>query len=243
MAANVTYPPIDTLKPVSDDVWIVDGPAICFGPWPFVMPFSTRMTILRMAGNLMVHSPTHLTTALKAQVERLGRLRWIVGPSRIHYWWIPEWHTAFPDAEIYLAPRIQEQAGGRIDFSFCPLDKDAGYPWDDEIATLPIAGRYMTEVELFHRNSRTLVLTDLIENFEPHKLPLMMRAMTWLGGVQCPDGQMPRDMRLTFDRSVLKEAVERMLAWRPERIVIAHGRWFERNGTEELRRAFRWLLD
>jgi hypothetical protein len=33
-----------------------------------------------------------------------------------------------------------------------------------------------------------------------------------------------------------------MIGWNPERIVIAHGRWFETDGTAELRRAFGWLL-
>jgi hypothetical protein len=56
---------------------------------------------------------------------------------------------------------------------------------------------------------------------------------------------MPRDMRRTFlgQRRQLGAAVERMLAWQPERIVLAHGRWYPRDGTAELRRAFRWLLD
>lgn len=33
------------------------------------------------------------------------------------------------------------------------------------------------------------------------------------------------------------------LGWNPERIILAHGRWYRRDGTAELRRAFRWLLD
>jgi hypothetical protein len=33
-----------------------------------------------------------------------------------------------------------------------------------------------------------------------------------------------------------------MLGWDPERIVLAHGRWYEANGSAELRRAFRWVL-
>src|SRR3546814_17287482 len=55
---------------------------------------------------------------------------------------------------------------------------------------------------------------------------------------------MPRDMRRTFvrQRPQLKAAVERMLAWEPERIVLAHGRWYEHDGAAELRRAFGWLL-
>jgi hypothetical protein len=54
---------------------------------------------------------------------------------------------------------------------------------------------------------------------------------------------MPRDMRITLSKRKLKAAVETMIGWNPERVIIAHGRWYETNGTGELRRAFRWLLD
>jgi hypothetical protein len=29
-----------------------------------------------------------------------------------------------------------------------------------------------------------------------------------------------------------------MIGWAPGRVILAHGRWYERHGTEELRRAF-----
>jgi hypothetical protein len=51
---------------------------------------------------------------------------------------------------------------------------------------------------------------------------------------------MPRDMRLTFPRLELRAAVEKMILWDPARIILAHGRWYDRNGA---RRACRWLLD
>ena len=242
-----TYPPLNTLKSVAEDIWIVDGPIIRFGmPWP-KMPFPSRMTVIRLAGGaLFIHSPTSLVPELRAEIDAVGKPRWIVGPNRIHYWWIPEWRAAFADAEVYLAPRIREQAKERIDFDCRKLDVDNGYPWDGEIATLPIAGSFMTEVEFFHHPTRTLVLTDFIENFEPSKLGnCLMHWLTRLGGVQDPNGQMPRDMRLTFSRHKpeLRVAVERMINWNPERIILAHGRCYEKDGTAELRRAFRWVLD
>ncbi len=240
-----SYPPLGTLKPVAENVWIVDGPTIRFGFGWLKIRFPTRMTVIRLGENaLFVHSPTELSPALRAGIEALGRPCWIVAPNRIHYWWVPDWHRAFPAAEVYLAPRIREQAGGRIDFPARELDAAEGYPWDAEVATLPVAGSYMTEVAFFHRASRTLVLTDLIENFEPAKLGVVLRWLTRLAGIQDPDGQMPRDMRLTFKgrRRELRRAVETMIAWRPERVIIAHGRWYDRDGAGELRRAFRWLL-
>jgi hypothetical protein len=241
--ASLTYPPLNVLKPVAAEVWIVDGPTIRFGPPLLRMPFPTRMTVVRVAGHgLFIHSPTQLVGPLRREIEALGSPRWIIAPNRIHYWWVPDWRAAFPHAAVYLAPRVKEQAGERITFAACDLDRDHGYPWDDEIATLPIAGSYMTEVEFYHRASRTLILTDLIENFEPDKLGFFLRWLTRLGHVQHPDGQTPRDLRLTFSKEDLRKAVERMIAWNPERIIVAHGRMYQTRGAEELRRAFRWLL-
>ncbi|HMF69117.1 MAG TPA: DUF4336 domain-containing protein, partial [Phyllobacterium sp.] len=92
----------------------------------------------------------------------------------------------------------------------------------------------------------TLVLTDLIENFEARRLnTLAMRFLTWVGGVRDPNGSTPRDMRMSFSRNKpeLRAAVDRMIDWNPERIILAHGRWYDSNGCAELQRAFRWVLD
>src|SRR5215475_9509354 len=153
VADGGTYPPLNTLKRVCDDIWIVDGPIIRFGmPWP-KMPFPTRMTVIRLDRDLFLHSPTPLVPSLKAEIEREGTPRWIVGPNRLHYWWIPEWHAAFSDAAVYVAPRTDQQAAGRIDFDRRTLEQETGYPWDETIATLPVAGSFMTEMVFFHRAS------------------------------------------------------------------------------------------
>ncbi len=243
--AQGIYPPIGVLKPVTENIWIVDGPLIRFGmPWP-KMAFPTRMTVIRLAGGLFLHSPTALSPHLKKELEALGAPRWIAGPNRIHYWWIPDWKDAYPRAQIYLAPHIREQSKGRINFAAHALSSTNGYPWDQELMTLPVESSFMTEIEFFHLTSRTLVLTDLIENFELCRLNgFLMRWLTWFGGVQDPHGSMPRDMRMTFlrNRGRLKAVVEQMIEWNPQRIILAHGRWYETDGTQELRRAFAWLL-
>lgn len=243
-----TYPPLNTLKPVTDDIWIVDGPLIEFGPPLLRMPFPTRMSVIRIGRKLFIHSPTPLTAGLKTEIAAIGAPAWIIGPNRIHYWWIPEWCDAYPDAVAYLAPRIMDQAGDRLDevsHRCRPLDDRSAYPWDGAIDTLLVHGSYMSEIVFFHRASRTLVLTDMIENFEPQKLGLFARVLTWLGGAQHPDGKMPRDMRLTYRARAaeLRMAVDTMIGWNPARIIVAHGKWYERDGADELRRAFRWLVN
>jgi hypothetical protein len=70
-----------------------------------------------------------------------------------------------------------------------------------------------------------------------------MRPLVWLAGIDDSDGKMPPDMRWSFrDKDALAEDLERMIAWGPRRVILAHGRWYEHNGVEELERAFRKLL-
>lgn len=106
-------------------------------------------------------------------------------------------------------------------------------------------GSLLTEVDFFHVPSRTLSLTDLIENFEPSRV--RSRLLRWtrqVFGAADPDGKAPLDMQLSFysNRRQVRAAAERMIQWEPERIVVAHGRCYETDAVAELQRAFRWVL-
>lgn len=107
-----TYEPLNTLRAVAQGLWVVDGPLIRFGPRLLSMPFPTRMTVIRLGdGDLFIHSPTPLLPELAEELERwAGHPRWIVGPNRLHYWWIPDWHSAYPQAEVYL----RRASGSRV---------------------------------------------------------------------------------------------------------------------------------
>jgi Domain of unknown function (DUF4336) len=235
------YGPVNTLKPVADNLWIVDGPVIRMSWLGFPLPFTTRMTVIRFEdGALWLHSPTPPADALCREIEKLGNVRFLIAPNRIHYWWIGEWKQRYADAITYAAPGVRAWVA---DF-----DRDLGEQSPGEwqgINLVLVAGDFLTEIDFFHRPSRTLILTDLIENFEPARITCWhLRLLMKLGGVTDPDGKTPYDLRLTFLRHKppFRAAIEVMLAWRPQRIVLAHGRWYPENGEAELRRAFRWLL-
>jgi len=240
-ARSDLYEPLNTLKPVGDNVWIVDGPSIKFGG----MPFPTRMTVIRLlSGDLVIHSPTHLTEDLRADIEALGTVRHLISPNKIHYWWIGAWGEAWPDAVKWASPGVAERAR-QHNITFDRDLEDAAPPdWADEIDQLIVrGGRFMEEVVFFHKTTATLILADLIENFESQWFgSWYTRLLAAIGGVVAPKGKLPLDLRLTYfgRHAQVRDAVRRMLAWHPKRIIIAHGRWFERDGEAELRRAFRW---
>ena len=247
MAVVETYEPTGILKPVTDGVWIVDGPVIGFGYLGVKFPFPTRMTIVRLAdGGLWVHSPTELSGPLKSAVDALGQVRHLIAPNRIHYWWMGKWVAAYANAETYAAPGVAKQARRNQRFADYDVDlkADGEYPWSAELKMLLVSGGYLTEAVFFHIETGTLVITDLIQNYESEKIANpIFRFMTRWSGAADPDGKMPIDLRSTFllRRRQMAGAVRTMISWQPQRIIIAHGRWYQTNAVAELKRAFRWL--
>ena len=78
------------------------------------------------------------------------------------------------------------------------------------------------------------------EGLRRAKLPLHARAFAWATGVLAPDGKAPAYLRFVVKRraAAAREAARRLVALDPERVIFAHGRWFDRHGAAQLRRSF-----
>lgn len=242
--SSVTYPPLDTPKPVADGVWIVDsGPLRLLG-----MELPVRMTVMRLAnGDLLLHSPTRFTEALKRRLDDLGRIRHLVAPNFAHWVYLRDWQAHCPDATTWAAPNLRGR--GQVRRSGLRLDRDLGdgvpAEWAGEIELAVVRGGLgVTEVSFFHAPTRTLVLTDLIVNLEPGKVQAAALPALRLAGMVAPDGRAPLQLRLVIlmRRNAAALAVSRLLARHPERVIFAHGQWFARDGEAAARRSLRWLL-
>jgi Domain of unknown function (DUF4336) len=147
----------------------------------------------------------------------------------------------------WAAPGLRERA--QVRRSGVRLDHDlADTPppdWAAEIEQAVIrGGAGFTEIALFHKPTRTLLLTDLVVNLEAGKVPVSLRPFARLLGVLAPGGRAPAYLRglIKLGRHDPASAAARLLHWRPERVIFAHGRWFDRDGEAQLRRSLRWLL-
>ncbi|HZZ30444.1 MAG TPA: DUF4336 domain-containing protein [Phenylobacterium sp.] len=243
--AFVSNVPLYALKPVAERLWIVDGPERKSGCLGARLPFPTRMTVARLAnGDLWLHCPLKPTETLVRDLDRLGRVRFLIAPNSLHYWWLPEWQALFPRAQAFGAPSLGYCAK-RGGFLQHVLSDVAPSVWAMEIGHVVVRGARLTEVGFFHHSSKTLILTDLIENFEIEKVrPWWLRVLLRASRALDRADKAPIDMRLRFARghSTVRQAVERMIAWDPERLIIAHGRWYPIGAVTELKRAFRWVL-
>jgi hypothetical protein len=206
------------------------------------------MTVVRLGnGDVWLHSPTRFNAELRRQIETLGPIRHLVAPNIAHWTHLKDWQVGCPAAKTSAAPNLRQRPqvrkeGLRLDRD---LTDEPPEEWSAEIEQIVVpGGSGFREVAFFHRPTRTLILTDLIQNLEPEKLPPGTRLFAKLTGVQAPSGKAPAYLRLVvrLRRKEAKEAVSRIVAWNPERVIFSHGRWFEKDGTANLKGAFTWLL-
>lgn len=244
MQAVEPYRPLNVLKPVDADLWIVDGPVVAMRYLVGHIPFSTRTTIVRLPdGRLWVHSPTELTPELKSEMDAIGAVAFLIAPNRLHWVGLAAWQNAYPEAVTHAAPGVagKSAAGGfRVDQTLTETPPAA---WAGVIDQVLVPGAFMDEAVFFHRCTATLIVTDLIQNFErDHLKGRFLALLMRLGGVIHPHGTTPRDLRLTFlpRRQAVRRAAGIMLGWGPKRIILAHGRCYESNARAELLRALSW---
>jgi hypothetical protein len=241
----IAYPPLDIPKPVADDVWVVDGgPLRVMG----LVPVPIRMTVLRLAGgDLLLHSPTRFLPALRRSLQALGPIGHLVAPSMAHWTHVKEWQDAIPQAVCWAAPGLRQRrqvrrSGMRFDHD---LGDIAPRQWADEIEQIVVRGiGGYSEVAMFHRPSRTLLLCDLVQNLESGKLPPLARIFAGLSGNTAPQGRAPAYLRtiVRLQGAASRHAARRLVALRPDRVIFAHGSWFESDGPERLERSLAWLL-
>lgn len=228
------------LKPFGHEIWTADGSEVVA-----VMGFHypTRMAVIRLPGNdLFVWSPVALTEGLRAEVDALGEVRYLVAPNSLHHLFIADWMRAYPDTRAHAAPRLREK---RKDIAF---DEDLGSApikeWCREIEHVVVEGNAITsEVVFFHRKSGTVIFTDLIQQLPAGWFSGWRALVAKWDLMVSPEPSVPRKFRAAFtNRQAARVSVERILAWPAEKVLMAHGTPVTEDGQAFLRRAFRWLI-
>jgi hypothetical protein len=211
------------------------------------LPFSTRMTVVRLKnGDLFLHSPVAFDTTLAGRLQSMGRIRHLVSPNQFHYAHIGEWSGVFPDAVTWASPGVRARARARgIDVQFKrDLGALAPVEWRDEIEQTVVPGGIFGEIVFFHKVSKTVILADTILNLELGKLRQPGGSRRGSLGCTAPTASCFSgcDLPLLLQRRKTRAAIEKMLSWQPERIILCHGCCFETNGAMVLRRLFAWAL-
>jgi hypothetical protein len=198
------------------------------------------MSVARVGdGDLLLHSPVSLDEALRAALARIGRVRWVVGPSLVHHLFLGDYASACPEAELWGAPGLAEK---RRDLRFeRVLDGAAPPEWAGRVRYRLFEGApRINEVVFLHEPSRTLLLADLAFNVQPGA---KNRAKIFHRLVAADRRFGPhRILRAVIrDRDAARRSLADILAWDFDRVVVTHGDVLERGGPAALRAGFDFL--
>jgi uncharacterized protein DUF4336 len=226
-------PPLEAL---ADGLWVASRPLPIL-----VGDIGARMTVVRLAGgDLWLHSPVALDAATRTALDRLGNVRWVVGPSKVHHLYLGDYAAGYPGAELCAAPGLAEK---RKDLRFHHvLDGSWAAPWQAELPFLLFEGApLMNEVVFFHRATRTLLLTDLAFHVQPG-VRGRAKLFHWLVGAAPGRFGPHRIIRTGIrDRGAARRSLAKILEWDFDRVVVAHGSVLESGGRARLREAFAFL--
>jgi len=226
------------LKQFGHSLYFADGPTVSF----LGFPYPTRMAVARLSdGDVWVWSPIALTEELANAVQSVGSVRYIVSPNKIHHLFLHEWASYWPDAHLYAPPGLVRKKP-EINFH-AALDDEPPAPWATEIDQVVFRGSFcMEEVVFFHRCSRTAIVGDLIQRHSTSNLSGWKGQIMRLDGLVGEQGSTPREWQASFlQRNLARAARRKLLEWRAEQLLIAHGMCVHSGATEVIARALSWI--
>jgi hypothetical protein len=227
--------------PFGSKLWLCNGPAVT-GAAGFKFP--TRMAVIQLPGDagLWVWSPVALTQDIRDAVDALGPVRHLVAPNSLHHSFLSEWAAAYPGARVYAAPGLTEEVAGTEIHS--TISDEAETAWAGAVDHVVVRGNNITtEVVFFHRDSTTVLVTDLVQQIPQGWYRGWRAVVARLDLMTAPVPSVPRKFRMaTRDKDTARDGIRRVLEWPSERLVMAHGAPIPSGGKKALRQAFDWLM-
>lgn len=205
----------------------------------FGLALNGRCTVIELDDGLWVHSPVPLTPERRAAVDALGPVRYLVAPNLMHHLHLGAWMQAFPKAEVWAAPGL---AAKRADLALPRTLGEGAPPWGGAIDPLLLSGTVprLAESVFLHRESRTLIVTDMVFDFvtsDSWLTRLYLRATGAYGRMATT----PVTRSVITDKPRLRAELDQVLAWDFDRVVPCHGQVRDTGGREALRAAYAWL--
>jgi hypothetical protein len=226
------------LKDFGPSLYVADGPTVSF----YGIPYPTRMAVARLSdGSAWVWSPVALTDDLVNFMNTFESVRHIVSPNKIHHLFLAQWRDQWPEAHVYAPPGLAQR---KPDLRFdAELSDDPDPAWAADIDQVIFRGSLaMEEVVFFHRESRTAIVCDLIQRHPEATMTGWKGMLMRVDGLVGKHGSTPREWRASFlRRGRARAAREKVLSWKPERLLIAHGECAQTGATDIIGKALSWI--
>jgi len=220
------------LTQISDCVWSIEHRFRKNG-----IVVSSRMTVVVLPSNqLWVHSPIPIDEALRSSLSDIGKVTYAIAPSKTHNLFYHEFITQFPGCKKYVAPGLEGNSlwKGNVEV----LDDSVVGPWHPHLEFVNFNGIPAgNETVWFHKDSSTLILTDLCQYWNG-KLRLSAEIYARINGVKRRMAVPVLVRILVSDKQAAADSAMRILNWPIKRIIMGHNCIVEENAYEQLEESF-----
>ncbi len=231
------------LKEIDTDIWVADAPFKYFG-----LSVGTRMTVVRLANRgLAVISPIQLDNDIAQQLDKLGTVSHIIAPNLYHYLFASDFKAFYPQA-IFWATSGMEVKKPELPINRTINNNTDDFPSNlqcvlfDGFRTLGLKGLdIVNEWVFFHPKSRTLILTDTAFHFDDNFPLITQFAARVIGGYKNLSPSLLEKVATT-EKAKVKLAVQKILDWDFERVIMAHGSIIESQGKQRFKAGYESFL-
>ena len=194
------------------------------------------------SGDLAFLNAVALSEAVAAQIDALGRIRWLTTGSKAHSAHIPGLVARYPDARnLGVAGHATHPASRHLKFDGVLGVNDSLPP---EFVVSVLEGTNMADAQIFHLPTRTLISTHLtgvnLKSEAQHESDFVGRLYNFAFGLIDDLGWLAYHTILWSDLPALQCSLRRVLAWDFERVACDH---HDRVLEHQMRERFREVLD
>lgn len=231
------------LKEIDKDIWVAEAPFKYFG-----LSVGTRMTVIRLNNReLAVISPIQVDSVVNRQLDELGTVSHVIAPNVYHYLFASDFKALYPQAIFWATPALKLKKP-ELPIERIINDDEDSFPGDlqhllfDGLKTIDFDGfKLLNELVFFHPKSRTLILTDAAFNFND-SYPLITQFAARLIGTYKNFSPSLLEKVASTEKSKVKQAVQRILTWDFERVIMAHGSIIESQGKQRFKAGYESFL-
>ncbi len=214
---------------IAENLWLLQYPLSVLGT-----QHGRNVTVIRLrSGRTILHSMAPFHSADVAAIRALGGPHWLVEAMLLHDTYAKDGQEAFSGVPFLGPPGFSEV----VKFPTLPL-LPAPVEWSGEVEVLPVDGApKLKEHAMLHVPSRTLIVADLVFNFDANEHGWDRIFHRYIAGFKRYPG-MSRIFKICVnDPAAFKASLALILDSDFDRIIVGHGQVIETNGKGLLKRA------
>jgi len=202
------------------------------------------------SGDVWVLASTPLEPETKETIDKLGPVKYLIGPDAEHSLFLAEYQKAYPNAKVIGVQALIKKREGVISFAgaYGADPEGTQYGFEPEITACYFSGFKNKDVAFLHGPSKTLIQADLIVNLpgnEQYSKSTTSPRIPLIGGLFRPDttGYKRIFWRLGTDKPSMIRDAKTVAGWDFDRIIPCHGDVIETGGKAVWLEAYKWYLD